>query len=74
MKTTRARWDSLLLDLRLLTLDEADGYGLIEDAAIGIAGHQIVYAGRRADLPFHPDQMADRVRVAGWCVGDARID
>ena len=65
MKTGHQRWDRLLLDARVATLAGESGYGLIEDAAIGIAGHQIVYAGRRADLPFTPDRMADRVELLG---------
>lgn len=65
MKTGNTRWDRLLLDARALTLAGASGYGLIEDAAIGIAGHQIVFAGRRADLPFAPDLMADHVELLG---------
>ena len=65
MKTGKTRWDWLLLDARAMTLAEQRGYGLIEDAAIGIAGHQIVYAGRRADLPFAPDAMAERVELLG---------
>lgn len=65
MKTGKTRWDCLLLDARAMTLAGDHDYGLIEDAAIGIAGHQIVYAGRRADLPFAPDVMAERVELLG---------
>lgn len=65
MKTGNTRWDWLLLDARAMTLADERGYGLIEDAAIGIAGERIVYAGRRADLPFAPDAMAERVELLG---------
>ena len=65
MKTGKTQWDRLLLDARAMTLAGDRGYGLIEDAAIGIAGHQIVFAGRRADLPFAPDEMAERVELFG---------
>lgn len=65
MKTGKTRWDWLLLDARAMTLADERGLGLIEDAAIGIAGHQIVFAGRRADLPFAPDVMAERVELLG---------
>jgi imidazolonepropionase len=65
MKTGKTQWDRLLLDARAVTLAGDHGYDLIEDAAIGIAGHQIVYAGRRADLPFAPDVMAERVELLG---------
>lgn len=75
MKTGHHRWDRLLLDARVATLAGERGYGLIEDAAIGIAGHQIVYAGRRADLPLTPDMMADRVELLGGAlVTPALID
>lgn len=65
MKTGKTRWDWLLLDARAMTLADERGLGLIEDAAIGIADHQIVFAGRRADLPFAPDVMAERVELLG---------
>ena len=65
MKTGKTRWNWLLLDARVMTLADDRGYGLIEDAAIGIAGHQIVFVGRRADLPFAPDVMAERVELLG---------
>jgi imidazolonepropionase len=65
MKTGKTRWDWLLLDARAMTLADERGYGLIEDAAIGIVGDRIVYVGRRADLPFAPDAMAERVELLG---------
>lgn len=65
MKTGKTRWDWLLLDARAMTLADERGYGLIEDAAIGIVGSRIVYAGRRADLPLAPDAMAERVELLG---------
>lgn len=65
MKNGKTRWDWLLLDARAMTLADERGYGLIEDAAIGIVGNRIVYAGRRADLPLAPDTMAERVELLG---------
>ena len=75
MKTGKTQWDRLLLGARAMTLAGDSGYGLIEDAAIGIAGHQIVFAGRRADLPFAPDAMAERVELlSGALVAPGFID
>lgn len=75
MKTGKTQWDRLLLGARAMTLAGDSGYGLIEDAAIGIAGHQIVFAGRRADLPFAPDAMAERVELlSGALVTPGFID
>jgi imidazolonepropionase len=65
MKNGKTRWDWLLLDARAMTLADERGYGLIEDAAIGIVGNRIVYAGRRVDLPLAPDTMAERVELLG---------
>jgi imidazolonepropionase len=41
-------WDILLTDCRTATMDSA---GVIDDAAIGIAGERLVYVGPRSDLP-----------------------
>jgi imidazolonepropionase len=43
-------FDRLLCGLRLATLDGEHGYGLVEDAAIGIREGRIVYAGPLAAL------------------------
>jgi imidazolonepropionase len=62
MKTGRDRWDQLLLNCRIANpLEDGSGYALVDDAAIGIAGHRIVYAGARADLPV-PESAAAEVR------------
>jgi imidazolonepropionase len=65
MKTGKSRWDRLLLNANAVTLADNTGYGLIEDVAIGIAGHQIVFVGPRATLPFAPDLMAEQVELLG---------
>jgi imidazolonepropionase len=41
-------WDILLTDCRAATMDSA---GMVDDAALGIAGGRIAYVGPRADLP-----------------------
>ena len=42
---TVPQFDRLLCGLRLITLADAQGYGLIEDAALGFVGEHIAYAG-----------------------------
>ena len=43
--------DRVLIDLTAATLDGAEPYGMIENAAIAIAGSQIAWVGPRVDLP-----------------------
>ncbi|WP_339636683.1 imidazolonepropionase [uncultured Sulfitobacter sp.] len=43
--------DRVLIDLTAATLEGAEPYGLVEDAAIAIAGSKIAWVGPRADLP-----------------------
>ncbi|WP_411975609.1 imidazolonepropionase [Sulfitobacter faviae] len=43
--------DRVLVDLTAATMDGPQPYGLIEDAAIAIAGGQIAWVGPRDDLP-----------------------
>ena len=43
--------DRVLIDLTAATLDGAEPYGMIENAAIAIAGSQIAWVGPRLDLP-----------------------
>lgn len=43
--------DRVLVDLTAATLDGTKPYGLVEDAAIAIAGGKIAWVGPRADLP-----------------------
>lgn len=75
MKTGKTRWDRLLLDARAMTLADAQGYGLIDDAAIGIAGRQIVFAGPRSSLPLAPDVLAEQVEsLKGALVTPGLID
>ncbi len=59
MKTGRDRWDQLLINCRIANpLADGSGYAMIESAAIGIAGHQIVFAGAQSDLPMSPEACA----------------
>ncbi|SFH22558.1 imidazolonepropionase [Sulfitobacter dubius] len=43
--------DRVLIDLTAATLDGAEPYGMIENAAIAIAGSQIAWVGPRVELP-----------------------
>ncbi|WP_133000790.1 imidazolonepropionase [Luteimonas arsenica] len=68
------RWDGLLLDARLATLDDSQsdgasaggaGYGLVEDGALGWRDGRIVFAGAIGDLPGAAEDLADEVNDAG---------
>jgi len=76
MKTGRDRWDQLLLNCRLANARvDGSGYERVDDVAIGIAGHRIVYAGARGDLPAAPDAVADaQVDLGGRLVTPGLID
>jgi imidazolonepropionase len=66
MNTTN-RWDGLLLGASLATLDEAAGYGVIHDAALGWKDGQLTYVGPAAALPAAPATLAaDVAEVRGW--------
>ncbi|MEZ5442046.1 MAG: imidazolonepropionase [Lysobacterales bacterium] len=56
------RWDRLILASRVATAD-GGGYGLIDDAAIGIQQGRFCFVGARDRLPAAPDQLADRVET-----------
>lgn len=60
------RWDGLLLGASLATLD-GDGYGVIDDGALGWRDGELAFVGRRADLPGEPAMLAaDVVEADGW--------
>ncbi|KAF1705526.1 imidazolonepropionase [Pseudoxanthomonas suwonensis] len=58
------RWDGLLLDVRLATLD-GPGYGLVEDGALGWKDGRIAYVGPRAGLPASDGPLAAQVLQGG---------
>ncbi len=59
-------WDQLWVDVRLATVvPGAADAGLIEDAALGVAGGRIVWVGARSALPAAPHQLAHEVRTGG---------
>ncbi|WP_024869378.1 imidazolonepropionase [Pseudoxanthomonas suwonensis] len=55
------RWDGLILDANLATLQGEAGYGAIADAALGWKDGRIVFAGPQAELPGTPDALAAEV-------------
>lgn len=66
-------WDLLLTDLNVATMVEGCGpYGLIENAAVGIADGRIDWIGPRADLP--EANAAETRSMAGRWLTPALID
>ncbi len=65
MTAEDTRWDGLLLDCRLATLADADGYGIVEDAALAWRNGRIAWLGPRAQLPGPPGELAHAVHEAG---------
>ncbi len=64
--TTADRWDCLLLDCHLATMRETGlPYGAIDRAAIAWKEGRITWIGPVADLPLHPDRLAQRVESLG---------
>jgi imidazolonepropionase len=61
------KWDGLLLGTGLATLD-GDGYGAIEDGALGWRDGVLAWVGARSELPGEPASLAQEVIEAdgGW--------
>jgi imidazolonepropionase len=68
------RWDGLLLGATLVTLDAADGYGLLEDGAVGWKDGVLAYVGTRAGLPGIVDELADEVIETDGLVTPGLVD
>ena len=71
------RWDSLLHDCRLATMDagSSDGYGSIESGAIAWKDGLLAFVGDESDLPGPIDSLATSVRRAnGALITPALID
>ncbi|CAO3436859.1 imidazolonepropionase [Azospirillum doebereinerae] len=62
---TAAIWDSLWVDLSVATMADAEGYGAIPDAAIGVKDGRIVFVGPRASLPGPMESLAAHVHSGG---------
>ena len=59
------RWDGLIVNTHLATLQGEAGYGIVEDGALGWKDGRLVFAGPRADLPAAPEALAAEVLDAG---------
>ena len=60
-------WDGLIVGASLATLDADDGYGAIEDGALGWRDGVLTHVGPRAALPGAPRTLAREVIEAdGW--------
>ncbi|MBJ7573591.1 imidazolonepropionase [Luteimonas sp. MC1828] len=59
------RWDGLLRNATLATLDGDAGYALVHDGALGWRDGRIVFAGPASSLPAAVDTLADEVIDAG---------
>ena len=69
------RWDGLLLNARLVTLDAAAGHGLVEDGALAWRDGVLAYVGPADALPGEPAQLAKQVMDAhGHCVTPGLVD
>jgi imidazolonepropionase len=68
-------WDGVLLDARLVTLDGADGYDVVEDGALAWRDGRLAFAGPRALLdPARLANAAERDSAAGDLVTPALVD
>lgn len=67
------QWDKIWINALAVTC--IDGYGLIENAAIGVKNGCIVWVGRTQDLASPADELADEVYdVKGRCITPGLID
>lgn len=64
--------DGLLLGARLVTLGDADGYGLIEDGALGWRDGRIAHLGTRASAAALV--AVETIQAAGDCITPGLVD
>jgi len=69
-------WDTLLIDCHAATMvADSAPYGAIRNAAIGIDGGQLVFAGPRSSLPGEPEKLAhNAVSLGGAWVTPGLVD
>ena len=65
MDTTTHRWDGLVVNVNLATLQGQAGYGVVVDGALGWKDGLLVFAGPRAALPGTPQALATEVVDGG---------
>jgi imidazolonepropionase len=71
---TQTRWDGLLLGTSLATLDAGDGYGLVEDGALGWKDGVLTYVGPRTGLTEDAKALALEVIEANGLVTPGLVD
>lgn len=71
---TLERWDGLILGMNLVTLADNEGYGIIEDGALGWRDGVLQFVGAASALPGEPDQLASEVVQAEGCITPGLID
>jgi len=54
-------FDNLWVNIHAATMSEAEGFGIIKNAAIGIQDGKIAWIGAAADLPQKPEALSDYV-------------
>ncbi|MEO6138545.1 MAG: imidazolonepropionase [Luteimonas sp.] len=65
--TQTSLWDGLILGASLATLDSEDGYGAVNDAALGWRDGVLTFVGPRTTLPSAPASLAREViDFDGW--------
>ena len=65
MGTAAPLWDQLIVNVALATLDDAEGYGAIEDGALAWCDGRITFVGSREALPGAPQALARELVDAG---------
>lgn len=58
-------FDTLWINIHAATMDEADGFGIITNAAIGINDHKITWIGPAAELTDAPEKLSHHLRDGG---------
>jgi imidazolonepropionase len=67
-------WDGLVVGASLATLDADNGYGAIEDGALGWRDGVLTFVGPRAMLPGPPQALAREVIEAGGWITPGLVD
>ena len=68
------RWDVLLLGATLVTLDDATGYGLINEGALGWRDGVLEFVDAASALPGTPENLAREVITAQGCISPGLVD
>lgn len=71
--SANAKWDELIIGPTLVTMTE-DGYGLIENGAIGMRDGVITFVGNADGVPGEPDALAGHVSFRKGIITPGLID